>query len=105
MNDRLWSLGPACSFLTAIIGIAVLVGWYMDLGYITAIRADYIPMAPSTALLFTLSGIAVVVHNFNIDNTTPSRIEQSLPLIVFLWPCCYLFCLYSISIQTGNIWA
>lgn len=83
MNDRLWSLGPACSFLTAIIGIAVLVGWYMDLGYITAIRADYIPMAPSTALLFTLSGIAVVVHNFNIDNTTPSRIEQSLPLIVF----------------------
>ena len=82
IKNRLWHIGTVCGFLTAILGISVLFGWYMELNFITAIRADYIPMAPSTALLFTLSGLGIVIRNINIYIDQPTRIEKPLALTI-----------------------
>ncbi len=50
-----------CGTITALIGGLVLVGWGWGWDVLTSVRTDYIPMAPNTALLFILLGIAVVV--------------------------------------------
>ena len=82
MRNRLWHLGPICGVLAAIIGAIVLAGWYLGLNFITAIRADYIPMAPSTAVLFALSGFAIVIRNLNIYTEQPTRIEKPIGLTI-----------------------
>ncbi len=80
IKKRLWHLGFVCGAFAAFLGIAVLAGWFLDLNFITAIRPDYIPMAPSTALFFVLSGFSLVIRNLNIYNESPSRIEKTITL-------------------------
>ncbi|MGO9739318.1 MAG: PAS domain-containing protein [Desulfomonilaceae bacterium] len=50
-----------CGTITAVIGLLFFVGWELDWGMLTGERTNFIPMAPNTALLFILSGIALVV--------------------------------------------
>jgi diguanylate cyclase (GGDEF)-like protein/PAS domain S-box-containing protein len=82
IKNRMWRLGPIFGVIAALLGLTVLAGWYMGLNFITAIRADYIPMAPSTALLFVLSGVGLVIRNLNIHTESSSRIEQSIALTI-----------------------
>jgi len=51
-----------CSLLAAAIGVVTLFGWLTGMEALTSLRVRYIPMAPSTALAFTLLGFAVVSH-------------------------------------------
>ncbi|MHB8205191.1 MAG: PAS domain-containing protein, partial [Desulfomonilaceae bacterium] len=60
-KDVLAGVVLVCGTITAIIGGLVLVGWVLGWGVLTSVRTDYIPMAPNTAILFTLLGIALVV--------------------------------------------
>ena len=84
IKNRLCHLGPLCGFFTAFLGIAVLAAWSLGLNFITAIRTDYIAMAPSTALLFVLCGFSLVLRNLNIYNEHPSRVEKSLAYTILL---------------------
>ncbi|MCX5873838.1 MAG: hypothetical protein NTY51_11495, partial [Deltaproteobacteria bacterium] len=59
-KDVLAGVILVCGTITALIGGLVLVGWGWGWGMLTSVRTDYIPMAPNTALLFILSGIALV---------------------------------------------
>ncbi len=45
-------------FLTAAIGIVVMLGWILQLPQLSSFGSNLIPMAPSTAMLFILMGIA-----------------------------------------------
>jgi|GEM_PF-4508510 len=45
-----------CSFITFAVALAVIAGWIFNLRVITQLKPDYIPMAPSTAILFAISG-------------------------------------------------
>ncbi len=45
-----------CALLTIALGLLTFVGWLAGLSVLASIRAKYIPMAPSTALCFSLLG-------------------------------------------------
>ena len=47
---------------TAATGLLALLGWILDLPRLACFGADLIPMAPSTALLFLLYGVAVCLR-------------------------------------------
>ncbi len=48
--------------VTAGIGLLSLAAWILDAGPLTSLRADYIPMAPLTAVLFSLLGVALAAE-------------------------------------------
>ncbi|TAL28403.1 MAG: HD domain-containing protein [Nitrospirae bacterium] len=48
-----------CGLVTAALGIIAIAGWLTGWRILTAIRANYIPMAPNTALSFIILGIAL----------------------------------------------
>jgi len=50
----------ACSIIAATIGAVTTVGWLTGIEVLASIRRSYIPMAPSTAVAFTLLGFAII---------------------------------------------
>src|SRR5438309_2108234 len=46
----------ACGAAVVLIGGAALLGWATDNSRLLGLRADYIPMAPNTALVFLVLG-------------------------------------------------
>src|SRR3989442_14131163 len=55
-TSRYELVSRACGLLVALISGAALVGWFASSVILKGIRADYIPMAPNTALVFLLLG-------------------------------------------------
>lgn len=53
----------ACALLTAILGALTLIGWMTGLEALASIRKNYIPMAPSTALAFSMLGIVMILRS------------------------------------------
>ncbi len=53
---------------TAAIGLLALLGWIVQIPTLTTFGANSIPLAPSTALLFILLGVALSVHNLVLRN-------------------------------------
>jgi serine phosphatase RsbU (regulator of sigma subunit) len=51
-----------CASLTIALGLLTFIGWISGLLLLASVRAKYIPMAPSTALCFSLIGIGLIVH-------------------------------------------
>jgi PAS domain S-box-containing protein len=49
----------ACGILAAVIGCLGLAGWIFSSRTLTGVRADYIPMAPNTAVIVILLGISL----------------------------------------------
>jgi PAS domain S-box-containing protein len=50
----------AAGFITAAFGLLALLGWVLGFPLLASFGSDIIPMAPSTALLLLLFGVAVV---------------------------------------------
>ncbi|HBG92266.1 MAG: hypothetical protein A2X54_03900 [Nitrospirae bacterium GWF2_44_13] len=71
-NDRYKVAVLVCGFFIAAIGFIAIIGWLLDIRILHSIRADYIPMAPSTALVFIIMGSSLFVstrwasHHFSI---------------------------------------
>jgi serine phosphatase RsbU (regulator of sigma subunit) len=51
-----------CASLTLLFALLTFVGWISGLSLLASVRTRYIPMAPSTALCFSLVGIGLVLH-------------------------------------------
>jgi hypothetical protein len=51
-----------CASLTIALGLLTFIGWISGLLLLASVRAKYIPMAPSTALCFSLIGIGLIAH-------------------------------------------
>jgi len=84
-NNRLANgIARACGLLTACFAIAALLGWAADIPLLTTFGSGIIPMAPSTALLFVLYGIAVFLHPLSPNNRTMQRIVISIISISLL---------------------
>ncbi len=66
------------------IGIAALTGWILEIPTLTTFGTGLIPMAPSTALLFVLLGISVVLRSFFPQNVTVHNIVITLSAISIL---------------------
>src|SRR5204862_7403857 len=50
-----------CATLTIALGLLTFIGWISGLPLLASVRATYIPMAPSTAICFSLIGIGLIV--------------------------------------------
>jgi len=62
-----------CGAVAAGTGALALVGWVTGRGELTALGSGYIPMAPNTAVLFTLLGSAVLVRETRPDSRAIRR--------------------------------
>ena len=51
-----------CAALTIALGLLTFIGWISGLSLLASVRAKYIPMAPSTALCFSMLGVGLHVH-------------------------------------------
>ena len=56
------ALPLVCATLTVGLGVMTFVGWTSGLSILASVRAKYIPMAPSTALCFSLLGIGIIIQ-------------------------------------------
>jgi PAS domain S-box-containing protein len=52
----------AVGIITAAIGLLALLGWVLGLPLLASFGADLMPMAPSTAVLFLVFGVAIGLH-------------------------------------------
>ncbi|MDZ4252937.1 MAG: diguanylate cyclase [Sulfuritalea sp.] len=55
------AIAKVCGALAAILGLIALAGWTLELPVLTSLGQGWIPMAPSTALLFVLCGTAAFI--------------------------------------------
>jgi hypothetical protein len=51
-----------CASLAVVLGLLTFTGWISRMSILASVRAKYIPMAPSTALYFSLIGLGLIVH-------------------------------------------
>jgi serine phosphatase RsbU (regulator of sigma subunit) len=51
-----------CALMTSVLGTLTLIGWVSGLEVLASIRQIYIPMAPSTALAFTLLSLVLLLR-------------------------------------------
>src|SRR5438874_13024656 len=83
-----------CASLTIALGLVTFIGWISGLLLLASVRAKYIPMAPSTALCFSLIGIGLIVHLRRVALRWLPRALASLVLAIacemlidVLWGC------------------
>jgi len=55
-------LGPVAGAISALLGLGALAGWAFAVPWATGLGPARIPMAPSTALLFVLLGVATALR-------------------------------------------
>ena len=55
-------LAQTCALITVGIASIAIMGWVLDWWILAGISMEYIPMAPSTALVFILLGSAVFAY-------------------------------------------
>ena len=51
-----------CAALAMVFGLMTFIGWISAMPLLASVRSNYIPMAPSTALCFSLIGTGLILH-------------------------------------------
>ncbi|MEO8045090.1 MAG: SpoIIE family protein phosphatase [Spartobacteria bacterium] len=59
---RFRTFGLVCASFALFFALLTFVGWISGLQLLASVRARYIPMAPSTALCFSLLGCGLLLH-------------------------------------------
>ncbi len=70
--------------LTSAIGLLAMLGWILQLPLLASFSANLIPMAPSTALLFILMGMALSIQNRLPQNRVKYIFGLSVGMLVGL---------------------
>jgi serine phosphatase RsbU (regulator of sigma subunit) len=60
-RDQFRILALVCASLTLLFALLTFIGWISGLQLLASVRARYIPMAPSTALCFSLLGLGLLL--------------------------------------------
>jgi hypothetical protein len=76
-----------CASLAILLGLLTLAGWTSGLSILASLRAKYIPMAPSTALCFSLIGVGLI-QQLTIPRL--GRVAWLLSIIVLVVACAKL---------------
>jgi len=84
---RLRTVALLCASLTVLFAFLTFVGWISGLSLLASVRARYIPMAPSTALCFSLLGLGLVLQLHRPNLRWAAR---ALAAVVFLMACAKL---------------
>ena len=73
-----------CALLAIALGLLTLIGWISGVPLLASVRANYIPMAPSTAFCFTLIGVGLIAHLLKAALRWIPRVVASVVLAVEL---------------------
>lgn len=74
------------SAIVIIIGLVVIIGWFIDIDSLKSIVPTWVTMKFSTAVSFLMSGIVVMLMNeYRNNNSEFSRIFLFAPLIIILF--------------------
>ncbi len=76
-----------CASLTVLFALLTFIGWISGLSLLASVRARYIPMAPSTALCFSLLGTGLVLQ---LQRPNLSWIPRVLAAVVLMIACAKL---------------
>jgi serine phosphatase RsbU (regulator of sigma subunit) len=71
-----------CASFTIVLGLLTFIGWTSGLPLLASVRAKYIPMAPSTALCFSLIGTGLIVLLWRLKVRWISRAVACLVLVM-----------------------
>ena len=71
-----------CALLAIALGLLTLIGWISGVPLLASVRANYIPMAPSTAFCFTLIGVGLIAHLLKAALGWIPRVVASVVLAV-----------------------
>jgi serine phosphatase RsbU (regulator of sigma subunit) len=80
-RDDFRALALVCASLVLLFALLTFVGWISGLPLLASVRAKYIPMAPSTALCFSLLGIGLLVQ---LRRPSLSAVPRGLAAIVLI---------------------
>jgi serine phosphatase RsbU (regulator of sigma subunit) len=69
-----------CASLAVALGFLTFAGWISGLPLLASVRAQYIPMAPSTALCFTMLGVGQIVQLLRPASRWLSRVFATVIL-------------------------
>ncbi|MES2921653.1 MAG: SpoIIE family protein phosphatase [Verrucomicrobiota bacterium] len=72
----------ACACLAVVLGLMTFIGWISAMPLLASVRAKYIPMAPSTALCFSLIGSGLLIHLTRPAWRWIPRVEALLVLVM-----------------------
>ena len=76
------SVALFCASLAVLFALLTFIGWISGLQLLASVRARYIPMAPSTALCFSLLGIGIVLHLSSPPGRWVPRLLAAVVLIM-----------------------
>ena len=62
INETVPAAATICALLAILLGLLTLAGWISGLSLLASVRAKYIPMAPSTALCFSLIAVGLILQ-------------------------------------------
>ena len=97
--QRIYDRAPiVAGGLTAVLGLLSLVGWIVGAPLLASFSSDFIPMAPSTALLFGLLGGSMVLWNRFPQNRTVYRLVLAAGSFAIL-TAVVLLCLSYLHVQ------
>jgi hypothetical protein len=82
---RLPRLALACAALVVLYSVLILGGWAVNRLWIAQLQAEYLPMAPSSALCFILLGAALLLRLRRPGSPGARRTWQALVCIVLLF--------------------
>jgi serine phosphatase RsbU (regulator of sigma subunit) len=71
-----------CALLAIALGLLTLIGWISGVPLLASVRANYIPMAPSTAFCFTLIGVGLTAYLLKAALRWIPRVVASVVLVV-----------------------
>lgn len=65
-------------FVSACVGFIALAGWLLEMPRLASLGRGFVPMAPSTALLFVAYGVSLLLARRASSNRRVKRIIQSI---------------------------
>ncbi len=78
------SISQTCALITVGIAFIAIMGWVLDWWILARISMEYIPMAPSTTLVFILLGSAVFAHTRWPAHHLSTQFPRTTAILSFL---------------------
>jgi hypothetical protein len=73
-----------CFFITLGISVVSLLAWVSGLLIVASVKPDYIPMAPSTALCFSMLSVPLFFYVLRAANSTRRMVTAAAAFLTFL---------------------
>lgn len=98
-------IAQASLFIVAPISVVSLLGWFSGVLIVTRLRADYIPIAPSTALCFSMLSSSLLAYVFRPLSPTRRRLAVFSACLTFVLASAIIIGFFlNISSEAEHLW-